>query len=248
MNEKKSSKNTPASTIADAQDIQSASADALSDRIQLLVDNELNEVERRQLFELLEGTKDGWKKCAVAFCNEQFLKQEFACLDSDPGSQTAHKPVLLRNRGHSANRVTPYSLLAMVAFLMIGLGIGKFLQFQSPSVTDESVAIAEQASVRSMVQEARELVQAAPSPGTLPVDLPVTRLFELENTEARVVYLSPDPLPEFILQSIVFAGHDVEVARENIDTPITRDRSIPLPIYELRVTKNQQYPLVAKTY
>ena len=217
----------------------------VADRIQLLVDNELDEFERTQLFRDLDRSPDGWKKCAVAFCDEQFLKHEFELLEQTPPPQ---KPDSIRTVKSSS--LSPHrNIIASVAIalsLTLGLGIGIYSGPESNPMLDDTVATVEQTSVQTMVQEAKDLVNEGKTTDSIPIDLPITRLFELENNDLQTTYLSPDPLPEFILQSMVFAGHEVEVSQEHIETAISRSRTISVPIYELRIIKNRQHMQVVQ--
>ena len=46
-------------------------------RLELLADGELDEESRRDLLERLDRTADGWRQCALAFLQAQFLCESF---------------------------------------------------------------------------------------------------------------------------------------------------------------------------
>lgn len=219
---------------------------SLLDRIQFLVDNELTVTERTQLFADLDKTKNGWRACAVSFCDEQFLQFELGnenatTAEDNPKVKTGCQPPANRRRGM-------HSYLVIALSLLIGLLVGLMAASRKPnSVAGPQQSDGIVSSWTTIVEEAKTLVRGNRQMQEKSIDLPYTRLFELENTENHVVYLSPDPLPEFILQSLIFAEHDVHVTRENIDSKVVGDRTMKIPVYEIRVNKNQRYSQVSST-
>ena len=90
----------------------------------LLVDDELQEEERRQLLVRLDDTLGGWRRCALAFLEAQCLKRELRhfvrpSANELPRCAGKDRP---RRRWHLG------TLLAMAASFFVALGLGVLLQ------------------------------------------------------------------------------------------------------------------------
>ena len=51
-------------------------SDALNEELDLLVDGQLNDEERRRLLSRLDATPDGWRRCALSFVEAQMWQQD----------------------------------------------------------------------------------------------------------------------------------------------------------------------------
>jgi hypothetical protein len=85
-----------------------------------LVDGELNDAERRALLERLERTPDGWRRCALAFLEQQAWRSEARAYASG-APEIAIRPTAA-NVTHRGWSVGTWSGYALAACLMLALG------------------------------------------------------------------------------------------------------------------------------
>ena len=120
----------PSSAHESNDDYDRAAAEHL-ERLDRLVDNELDDAERRELLLELEHSPDGWRQCALAFLEAQAFGDGLRSLmtdppDADPGRRAGVPP-----RGEAgplspatvhASRLS--SMLAVAAGLMLAFSVG----------------------------------------------------------------------------------------------------------------------------
>ena len=89
-------------------------------RLDLLIDGELNESERRSLLLQLDQEPDGWRRCAMAFLEAQCWRKEFGMM-ARPAVERAGvaQPVARRSRTYHLG-----SLLAVAASFLLALALG----------------------------------------------------------------------------------------------------------------------------
>lgn len=80
-----------------------------------LVDGELRGAERAAVLALLEGSPDGWRRCALAFLEAQCLSEVLGDLARRPESA----PVVMK-----PNRRRPVRVLAWAAVALVAFGVG----------------------------------------------------------------------------------------------------------------------------
>ena len=118
-------------------------------RLDLLVDGELSELQRRELLEALDQEPGGWRRCALAFLEAQCWKQELpadllgadrsaaataAAGGQDAGGQDARapEPAASPGAGRQARRVRQLrhlgTLAAMAASFLVALYLGTLWQ------------------------------------------------------------------------------------------------------------------------
>src|SRR5580704_6508455 len=64
-------------------------------RLDRLVDGELNDTDRRELLLQFEREPEGWRRCALAFLEAQCWKQELDVMARSPEAGTAELPALM---------------------------------------------------------------------------------------------------------------------------------------------------------
>ncbi|MGO8750827.1 MAG: hypothetical protein ACLQNE_33165 [Thermoguttaceae bacterium] len=108
--------------------------------LDLLVDGELADCERRTLLEQLERAPEGWRRCALAFLESQCWRDEFRTVAHQ---QPVEPASLETSRRPSRWRVAGRTLLAMAASFLLALGLGPVLRglpwrtpLPGPSVAD----------------------------------------------------------------------------------------------------------------
>ncbi|NUQ61719.1 MAG: hypothetical protein HUU20_04475 [Pirellulales bacterium] len=117
--------------------------------LDLLVDGELSEADRRDLLASLDRRPDGWRRCALAFLEAQCWKREFGevCREAEtqglPRALPAREPPPSPREGaqqRDTRRRRPFDLgrlgpaVAVAATFLIALGIG--VQIRRPSSSD----------------------------------------------------------------------------------------------------------------
>lgn len=177
-----------------------------------------------------------------------------ALQESEPKLTPAKQTLALRH----SKAPSPIGWITLA--LLLGLGIGllgnaatdmgnrianqmgwhKEVAPKSESSSEDELLLASVASFTNLANEAEALVANFELP-TEPTSMNSTksvRLFEIQNDERRAVYYSSDAIPEFILESMVMAGHEVEVTNEKLRTPVGGDQIVNLPVFAMRINKS----------
>lgn len=111
------------------------------DRIDRLVDGELNDLEYRELLRSLDQHPDGWRRCALAFLEAHAWQRELSAIHRDEIVAPAAPPV-----ASSTKRSRPQwvSILAVAASFLVtfGLGVAYQAHWSESSSTTDGVPIA----------------------------------------------------------------------------------------------------------
>ncbi len=125
--------------LADAMNNKNHSVTELDDMIELLVDGQLGGDRYREAIRAIEKSRDGWRRCAVAFLQEQAIKQELRQLarsglcENGPARPAHNDHQYLRDEltvaGNGeraswrsiANRI---NVLALAASILVAFGMG----------------------------------------------------------------------------------------------------------------------------
>ncbi len=93
-----------------------------------LVDNELNETERRALIASLETRPDGWRSCALAFLEDQSLQADLGVLIGPPGANASPRNRASRRRRRpGACRASRWaSGVTLAASLVAAFALGRW--------------------------------------------------------------------------------------------------------------------------
>jgi hypothetical protein len=96
-------------------------------QLDLLVDGELNETDRRELLVRLDHEPDGWRRCALAFLESQCWRQELGPIARDrtpsESAEVASRPAEAAPRRQSWRHHLA-TLLTMAASFLIALVVG----------------------------------------------------------------------------------------------------------------------------
>lgn len=219
--------------------------------LDMLADNELDSNQRQRFFAYLDQTTDGWKRCAQWLLHEQLLAIELkqaACdraRDAVPikdmnfaaASKDQAQLAPRATGGRRQRTLVQLVLTACVAFAM-GLGLYPLLS-QSPTsaVSDQSANNAEAPGSAA----SKAYIESRMVPASLNTELPGHTLYEIENTLTHATYYLNHQLPEFLLQSLVLAGHTVQVDQDLIAIPGPDGQLLQVPMNKLEVTKFTQY-------
>jgi len=106
---------------SDNRDSRRSPDDRLIDR---LVDEELSELERRELLLRLESEPDGWRRCALAFLEAQTWQESLSPLAGQAADLRPSAAVAERPRARPTSRVSPTHLTALAACLAAAFALG----------------------------------------------------------------------------------------------------------------------------
>lgn len=216
--------------------------------LDMLVDGELSEEERRRLLLSLEKTRDGWRRCALAFLEARSWKESVAEIPR----QAPRPGVRKESRRRAAPRLG--TSLAMAASfllaLLLGLGIDNMLKSPSPHASPNQFAStsAAQAPLKTGPAEipSGEAVPRNAAPYqyvTLPVpeaaagDSPLIELPVSPRSELDKGWLSSVPfaVPESVVQSLQQRGHEVRQQRHVISYMTEDGRPVVFPVDEVQL-------------
>jgi len=217
--------------------------------LDLLVDGELDNDERRQLLACLNDVPDGWRRCALAFLEAQSWREDLRAISREP--EAAWPAPAGRGSLRGSLRV----LAAMAACFLVALGLGLMVDdlFDPAASGPSPLQIAE---VEVPAPVGPESVPAVPSPiGVEPqtgpayqyVNLPV----EGAGSEGRrsvampVVPRSafdegwldrvPPALSEEFVQTLRQRGHQVEQQRKLVPYRTEDGNSVMFPVDEVEL-------------
>lgn len=215
--------------------------------LELLVDNELNDQQRRRLLDGLDGEPDGWRRCALAFLESQSCAGDLSAWVPDPGR--AATPVERVKPG----RLGRLSAVAAALLLAFALGTASrgWLGFGLPSATE----IPETGTgLPSVARQGRDGKQApedvavaptqAPTPGRRPIGV-VARIapehagedprairapvIDASQLDAQGISLAVLSIPPEVLTAMELTGHRIErrYGEEHLDLDDGRRVLVP---------------------
>ena len=200
-----------------------------------MVDNELSADERIQLTEHLDSSPDGWRKCAMAFINAQsltedleFIAQTEICQSNRsansaklelPEESSHANPYNDKPSQESKRHSTVSFCMSMVLTMMFCIGGTLWWSSQIYSKTTNRGKQDDATEIAEVVQRIME--------NHLPSDSPSrhqTCLIKVLDNEYVSIYETPDLMPSLFLESLVLAGHQVEVQKssEDFSRPMNR--------------------------
>ncbi len=225
--------------------------------LDLLVDGELNENERRKALASLDRMPDGWRRCALAFLEAQCWKEDFCGIlptpDEKPepslaggtGRDRPPSPPAVRRR-FGAGRWGTW--LAVAATFFVALGIGTQIrppwrdQSSEGSLAREPARVAQDmraealpgAGGQSFAKSSRgtwEQVTLATANSDEPVRLPAR---QGDCWDERCWHGGP-ALPEELLQALERAGHQVRHSRQFVPMLLEDGRHLIVPVDQIDV-------------
>lgn len=224
-------------------------------QIDMLVDGELSEPDRRALLARLDQQPDGWRRCALAFLEAQCWREALGPVASSHGADEAAASVPVGEEARSVpRRSSPWlrsagTLLAMAASFVAALGLGIWARpLWRPHGDEPSTALVRVPEAGGSDATGR------PSPWRM-VTLSVPngdqrtsqsiRLPAMERDRLDESWLNslPGPLSSDVLQMLRQTGHQVEHSRELLPVPLQDGRKLVIPIdqIEVRPVGNRAY-------
>ncbi len=221
------------------------------DLLELLVDGELSDSQRRDLLASLDQTPDGWRRCALAFLEDQCWKQELRHLPSSadeqrptPVQQPAPTPPRVvrpspqRPRPRYAGRLGTF--LAMAASFVVALVIGNQIRLGDSDHTPSGPA--------SFTQVERPAVPSSATPedpwrmvtltsndssgGRQSVRLPAR---EGDRLDPSWWQPSQPVIPDDVLRALKASGHEIRQSRQLLPVPMQDGRKLVVPVDQVDV-------------
>ena len=229
--------------------------------IDLLIDNELDQVQRKKLFAHCDQNPELFRKCVVRFMDHQTLESGLTApgkLDSaTPPAQKQHpkpRPHDSQNLfGKLGNlRIIGALAAAILIFALGGLAhwIGNrshteyVIQQAADDYEEQMTLIVDRyKEVYEIEAETKRQFEERKFKRDLTaIQLGAYRnnfLLEIENNSDRAVYYSAQRIPDFLLEALVISGHKVKIDRKTIDIKNPKRETISYPIHVVEINKNQ---------
>lgn len=211
-----------------------------------LVDDELDDAQRRELLTALEQKPDGWRRCALAFLEAQCWRREFRQLASRkaekaktaegerPAPAPRTPPAPRRSHGWGA------TVLAMAASFLLALGLSYQMRFGSDNATNGPGAgdladSSARSGQRSPADDPWRMVTLAgndSSGNPQSVELPAREKRQLDPSwwQGQAI-----PMPPEMLQALKNSGHEVEQSRQLMPVPLRDGRKLVVPVDQVDV-------------
>lgn len=227
--------------------------------LDLLVDGELTDPQRRDLLAKLEAAPGGWRRCALAFLEAQCWKEELRSVSPHAAPRPEASPASPAPRDRVRSWGKGPTLLAMAASFLIALGLGVFLRDAWHTRGQIGPGPGQFAAVKGPQDagagsEPRESLSpdSFPEPGstgsplqyvTLPlaggpegvgesIRLPAA---ERESIDQAWLKSLPTAMPAEVLEALRRSGHQVRQQRGLLPFPMKDGRQLVVPFDQVDV-------------
>jgi len=224
--------------------------------LDLLVDGELTEPERRDLLAKLDETPGGWRRCALAFLEAQCWKEGLGLVPRHLATQPHASPASRRPRSYWGKGVT---VLAIAASFLIALALGGFLrdawrppgrvgpgpmQFATVEGPQDAAAKPEQLESRqpdnvptpgetgSPLRYVRLPLAGGPDGVGDSIRLPAT---ETDSIDEAWLESLPRAIPAEVLEAFRRSGHQVHQQRGLMPFALEDGRQLVVPYDEVDI-------------
>ncbi len=221
-------------------------------QLDMLVDGELSEAQRREVLATLDMEPDGWRRCALAFLESQGWREEMRAISGESvetaSSASKPRPAWPRLR----------TVLAMAASFLLALGLGlgfdNLIGRNHPQVpplhpTNQVAELSqpkESIDAESAADPALDALAESAVPYryvTLPAQDPVSG--EAESIRMPVVpqeylgegwpYQLPSVLPDRVVQRLRQRGHDVVQERHLVPFQAADGSRVVFPVDQVEL-------------
>ncbi len=217
-------------------------------RLDLLVDGELNENDRRELLCGLDGEPDGWRRCAIAFLEAQAWKQAVGAMFR-PAAQAEAKPRAAKTADW---RRRVEMALAIAASFFVALAVGMHLRSGGSNLAARTGSLGGMTPAMTRVSPpgpggVQQFAQPAASLSPLQTVALTARgadgkphtfaLSAVEGdriTEAWIRDL-PTPVPPAVLQALTASGQQVQQRRILVPVQMPDGRRLVVPVDEVKI-------------
>lgn len=205
--------------------------------IDLLVDDELGESQRRDLLQRLEQSPGGWRRCALAFLEAQCWKKELGAVAREPERMASPTP-RVSQRAPAFRWGTP---LAMAASFLVALGLGVVWnggwqgrtplsgQLATTTVSQPQTAVgpgspASAAPAWQMVTLAADRGQGDEERS---IRLPAMQRDRIDQDWLNSI---PASIPPEVLRALKNTGHEVRQSRQLVPVEMRDGRRLVVPL------------------
>ncbi len=207
--------------------------DALLDR---LVDGDLDESDQRDLLIRLENEPDGWRRCSLAFLEDQVWRRAIGGLGAAPAASLPVKPGSPRSRKAQYRAAIAASLIA--ATFAVGFAVGGVSRGGAPVLVATPQAHGPvNPSAPGPEEGAREIGKIALSEGsgdeTVPERVP----------DERWLQDLPPSVPDHVRALWERQGYQVEERRRMVSLTLQDGRRVSIPVDEVALEYVGQQPL-----
>ena len=223
------------------EDRSSSVEDAAIDR---LVDGELPEAERRDLLLRLENDPEGWRRCTLAFLEDQAFRKAMAGFPFPSSLPEPATSISLRPRKTWTRRIS-VAATVLVATFAAGFAAGGMLK-ASPKV---QVARADPGRVEAPADvpqrdEIREVGSFKLVDGSAG-ESPSRRIPILSGPGLNDQWLRDQPpsIPDYVRGRWERRGYQVEERRRLVSVELEDGRRVSIPVDEVEVDYVGQQPL-----
>lgn len=209
-----------------------------------LVDGALTEDEERAFLARLDDTPDGWRRLALAFCEDRALRRALSGFGDEPAESPARverRTRLLEPRVPSWIAPVVVGVLAMTVGLLAGFGWGRgtaddrFPERDVPSVADEGF---DEHSLDPVVdrEDGEETIEFLVHDGAT---LQRVRVPIVSTDEADPAWMDVERpvLPESVRRVFEAEGHEVAEGRRFLRVPLDADRDALVPVGHFSVQR-----------
>lgn len=196
--------------------------------LDLLVDDELTAAQRTELIRYV-AEHNLWQAVATTFLDAQVLA---STVPSVPPAASA----TAQTAAAQSSKFNWRLLCAMVACLVAGLLLGHLIPGQGTS----PVGTTESAGLLAAGSEGPEEPQSPAESTEDPVvarRLALPALFQARDTLDEAVFYADYSVPQFLLDALIIAGHDVSLEHDFIGFTQSADDPAAVPVNVIRVRK-----------
>jgi hypothetical protein len=208
--------------------------------LDLLVDGELPEEQRRELLLRLDRDPGGWRRCALAYLEAQSWSGGLRQLAREPSPSLPSEASSVSAKNWW-NRRTLGTILALAASVLAAFGIGFTIRDRLPrDLPQLSGAIASQAS--SSLAPARGssgqwgqvqlVVDGSPESGGSPVQVPVIDQPTMDNAW---LLNRPSAMPADVQRVLERMGNQVQQQRQLMPFQLEDGRRVVVPVDQIDV-------------
>jgi hypothetical protein len=209
-------------------------------RLDLLVDGELPEDDRRSLLGQLDHEPDGWRRCALAFLEAQTWKQAFGAI-ARPSVEPIAKPQPASDKGWGRYGST---FLAVAGSILFALALGIHMRSTGSLTTTTMNAPAMPVRQGPGAANPWQMVtltafgdrDGAPQSFQLPAA-------EGNRIDEAWLQSIPSPVSPEMLQALQQSGHEIRQRRQLLPVEMQDGRRLVVPVDEVEIRNVGRPPL-----
>ena len=221
--------------------------DWLADGVDLLVDGELSEADRRALLLRLEREPDGWRRCALAFLETQCWKAELGRI-APPAPELAPAGPALRAepigqrqnwRQHAAMILTMAASFLIVFVVGMGLRGSWFGGRSQKTVVKTEFPLSSPAAVARThalpADQAADNWETVSLPSEGQPDALRVRALRRDTLDEDMLKRVPNIIPPELQQAFEQSGHRVVQQREIVPIQMKDGRRLVVPVDHVEI-------------